>query len=99
MKEEFSLTRGECRHQDPALRRENKASRFATGLSVYPSGSGSVVGFLKIIHLDEQSASRRSDLLVQLSRTGVTLTETGIGSLVVFRAVRLQTGSYALDGG
>ena len=29
-------------------------------------GSGRVVGLLKTIHLDEQSASRRRDLLVQL---------------------------------
>jgi hypothetical protein len=32
-------------------------------------GSGSAVGFLKIIYSDEQLASRKSDLLVQLLRT------------------------------
>jgi hypothetical protein len=92
MKEEFPSL---AENAETKTRRYVERTRLSALRQVCRStlpGSGSVVGLLKIIHLDEQSASRRSDLLVQLLRTWVTLIETRTGSLVAFRAVRRQTG-------
>jgi hypothetical protein len=53
---------------DTKRRRLVERTDLAPSMSTH-LGSGSAVGFLKMIYLDEQLASRRSDLLAQLLRT------------------------------